>query len=76
MAVRGARRRRGYERGFVLSDHADWPGLIQTVKQTKAQNIYVTHGQNDVLSRYLTEEMSLDASPLDTLFEGEKDEEI
>ncbi|MEM9089878.1 MAG: ligase-associated DNA damage response exonuclease [Cyanobacteria bacterium P01_F01_bin.53] len=74
MAVRGARRRRGYERGFVLSDHADWPGLINTVKQTKAKNIYVTHGQNDVLARYLTEEMGLNARPLKTLFEGERDE--
>ena len=76
MAVRGARRRRGYERGFVLSDHADWPGLISTVKQTKAQNIYVTHGQNDVLSRYLTEEMGLNASPLKTLFEGEAEDAV
>lgn len=74
MAVRGARRRRGYERGFVLSDHADWPGLIQTVTQTKAKTVYVTHGQNDVLSRYLTEEMGLNASPLKTLFEGETED--
>ena len=53
MAVRGARRRRGYERGFVLSDHADWPGLLQTVRDSKAQQVYVTHGQSDVLARYL-----------------------
>lgn len=74
MAVRGNRRRRGYERGFVLSDHADWPGLIKTVEQTKAKKIYVTHGQNDVLSRYLNEKMDVEASPLDTLFEGEKED--
>ncbi|MGD1853829.1 MAG: ligase-associated DNA damage response exonuclease [Leptolyngbyaceae cyanobacterium] len=73
MAVRGARRRRGYERGFVLSDHADWPSLIQTVKETKAKTIYVTHGQNDILSRYLTEQLGIHAMPLDTLFEGEVD---
>jgi putative mRNA 3-end processing factor len=72
MAVRGNRRRRGYERGFVLSDHADWPGLIKTVEQTKAKKIYVTHGQNDVLSRYLNEQMPVEAQPLETLFEGEK----
>lgn len=76
MAVRGARRRRGYERGFVLSDHADWPGLIDTVRQTKAKTVYVTHGQNDVLSRYLRERMGLNASPLKTLFEGETDEGV
>ncbi|MGD1899695.1 MAG: ligase-associated DNA damage response exonuclease [Phormidesmis sp.] len=76
MAVRGNRRRRGYERGFVLSDHADWPGLIKTVEQTKAKKIYVTHGQNDVLARYLNEKMTVDASPLETLFEGEKGDTV
>ncbi|MFE4106690.1 ligase-associated DNA damage response exonuclease [Almyronema epifaneia] len=73
MAVRGARRRRGYERGFVLSDHADWPGLIETILQTGAQTVYVTHGQNEVLARYLRETYQLKALPLKTLFEGEGD---
>ncbi len=73
MAVRGARRRRGYERGFVLSDHADWQGLVQTVCQTGANQIYVTHGQSEALARYLTEQHGLEAMPLKTLFEGEGD---
>ncbi len=73
MAVRGARRRRGYERGFVLSDHADWPGLLQTVRDSGARKVYVTHGQSDVLARYLREVEGLDAEPLETLFEGEAD---
>ncbi|MCS6812629.1 MAG: ligase-associated DNA damage response exonuclease [Cyanobacteria bacterium] len=73
MAVRGARRRRGYERGFVLSDHADWQGLVTTVQATGASTVYVTHGQTDVLSRYLTEVQGLNAMPLQTLFEGEGD---
>ncbi len=73
MAVRGARRRRGYERGFVLSDHADWAGLVNTVRQTGASTVYVTHGQSDVLSRYLVETLGIDARPLTTLFEGEGD---
>lgn len=73
MAVRGARRRRGYERGFVLSDHADWQSLVNTVLQTGATQVYVTHGQTDVLSRYLTETYGLNALPLKTLFEGEGD---
>jgi putative mRNA 3-end processing factor len=73
MAVRGARRRRGYERGFVLSDHADWQGLVNTVLQTGAKTVYVTHGQSDVLSRYLSEVHGLNALPLKTLFEGEGD---
>ncbi|MEM9006313.1 MAG: ligase-associated DNA damage response exonuclease [Cyanobacteria bacterium P01_F01_bin.86] len=73
MAVRGARRRRGYERGFVLSDHADWSSLIRTIQATGARQVYVTHGQNDVLSRYLREVCGIQAEPLETLFEGEGD---
>ena len=64
MAVRGARRRRGYERGFVLSDHADWPGLIQSVKQSGARQVYVTHGNSDGLARYLSEVEGISAEPL------------
>ena len=71
MAVRGARRRRGYERGFVLSDHADWPGLLQTVRESRAQQVYVTHGQSEVLARYLSEVEGICSEPLSTLFEGE-----
>ena len=67
MAVRGARRRKGYERGFVLSDHADWQGLIRTVKESGAQRVYVTHGQNDVLARYLNEVEGIQAAPLAAL---------
>ena len=73
MAVRGARRSRGYERGFVLSDHADWSSLIRTVQETQARQVYVTHGQSDVLSRYLQEVCGVNAQPLETLFEGEGD---
>ncbi|MFZ4640867.1 MAG: ligase-associated DNA damage response exonuclease [Nodosilinea sp.] len=72
MAVRGARRQRGYDRGFVISDHADWPGLIQTIKDTGASTVYVTHGQSEVLSRYLGEALQIEAMPLKTLFTGEE----
>jgi putative mRNA 3-end processing factor len=72
MAVRGARQRRGYERGFVLSDHADWPGLIRTVRESGAKKVYVTHGQSDVLSRYLRECEGIAAEPLETLFDDEQ----
>ncbi|MEN7341708.1 MAG: ligase-associated DNA damage response exonuclease [Pseudomonadota bacterium] len=56
MRVRGNRRRRGYDRGFVLSDHADWPSLLQTIDDTKASNIYLTHGHADTLVRLLREQ--------------------
>lgn len=55
MALRGIRRRRAGDRGFVISDHADWPGLLQAIKATEAENIYVTHGYMDIFSRYLNE---------------------
>ena len=72
MAVRGARRRRGYERGFVLSDHADWDGLLRTVRQSGARQVFVTHGQSDVLARYLREVEGISAEPLGRVFEGER----
>lgn len=72
MAVRGARRRRGVERGFVLSDHADWPGLLQTVRETGARRVYVTHGQSDSLSRYLREHEGLAAEALEGDFVAER----
>jgi putative mRNA 3-end processing factor len=72
MAVRGARRRGGYERGFVLSDHADWDGLLRTVRDSGARQVYVTHGQNDVLARYLREVEGIAASPLQGGFAAER----
>lgn len=73
MHVRGNRRRRGYEVGFALSDHADWPDLVDTVRATGARRVLVTHGQSDALARYLREALGLDAQPLETRFEGEAD---
>lgn len=71
MRVRGARRRRGYDRGFVLSDHADWPELLRTVRETKAKLVLPTHGSIDVLSRYLNE-IGINALPLGvTAYQGE-----
>lgn len=54
--LRGARRRGGYDQGFVLSDHADWPGLMGAIAATGAQWVIVTHGSVPVLVRHLTEQ--------------------
>ncbi len=67
MRVRGNRRRRGYDRGFVLSDHADWPSLLRTVKECGAKNILTTHGQSETLVRYLSE-LGYNAAELSTRF--------
>ena len=74
MRVRGNRRRRGVDRGFVLSDHADWPGLLRTVEETGARRVLATHGYSDTLARFLSEARGLDAAPLGTLYEGETDD--
>src|ERR1700761_2462749 len=71
MRVRGDRRRRGYDRGFVISDHADWPGLIDTCRATKARRILLTHGYSDALTRHLTES-GLQAGALKTDFGAEE----
>ncbi len=55
MQVRGNVRRRNVDAGFALSDHADWPGLLQAVKATGAEKVYVTHGFQAAFSRYLNE---------------------
>lgn len=70
MAIRGNRRRRAYDRGFVLSDHADWPSLLNTIRATGASRIIVTHGYSEVLSRYLLGQ-GLQSEVLRTRFEGE-----
>ncbi|RZS57865.1 ligase-associated DNA damage response exonuclease [Sphaerotilus mobilis] len=65
MAVRSARRRPGLDRGFVLSDHADWPGLQRAIAATGAERVIVTHGQEEVMVRWLREQ-GLDAGRFPT----------
>jgi putative mRNA 3-end processing factor len=68
MRLRGARRRQGVDRGFVFSDHADWPGLLQAITATGAQRVIVTHGNEDALIRLLREQYGLQAQVLVTEF--------
>lgn len=72
MMLRGTRRRRGVDRGFVLSDHADWPGLLWAVEQTGAERVMVTHGSVAILVRYLREQ-GLDAQGFTTEYGDEED---
>lgn len=71
MQLRGARRRRNADMGFVMSDHCDWEDLNQAVLATGAENIYVTHGYRSVYAKWLRENFGLNAIELETQFEGE-----
>jgi putative mRNA 3-end processing factor len=71
MQVRGARRRRAVDRGFVLSDHADWPGLQQAIAETGATRVIVTHGYEAVMVRWLRER-GLQAQSFETEYGGEQ----
>ncbi|HVG85031.1 MAG TPA: ligase-associated DNA damage response exonuclease [Vicinamibacterales bacterium] len=70
MRVRGVRRQRAYDRGFVLSDHADWPALLATIAETGAERVLATHGHAEPLARHLREQ-GIDAGVIRTAWEGE-----
>jgi putative mRNA 3-end processing factor len=73
MQLRGARRRQGVDRGFVLSDHADWPGLQRAISATGASRVIVTHGYEAVMVRWLREQ-GLEAGSFSTEYGTQDDE--
>ncbi len=70
MLIRGARRRRGVDRGFVMSDHVDWPGLFEAIRATGCERVGVTHGYSCVVVRRL-QESGVEAYVVPTRYEGE-----
>jgi putative mRNA 3-end processing factor len=74
MQLRGARRRRSLDRGFVLSDHADWPGLNDAIAATGASRVIITHGQIAVMVRWL-QQQGFDAGAFATEFEDDGGDE-
>jgi putative mRNA 3-end processing factor len=64
MLLEGESQRRGYDMGFVVSDHADWPALVSTCQQSGARRIRLMHGRTDRLAAYLVE-LGLDAAALE-----------
>lgn len=71
MMMRGARRRRAADRGFVLSDHADWKGLNTAIKETGAEYIYPTHGYTEAFSKWLNHQ-GYQAQAVKTEYEGDE----
>jgi putative mRNA 3-end processing factor len=74
MRIRGPRRRRALDRGFVLSDHADWPALLTAIEESGAETVWVTHGLRAPLARWL-QEQGRNSLAVDARFEGEREEE-
>lgn len=74
MTIRGPKRRANVDNGFILSDHADWQGLHDTIKATGASRVGLTHGYVSTMVRYL-KETGVDAFPLKTQFQGDAAEE-
>lgn len=70
MLIRGNRRRRGYDRGFAVSDHADWPALIRSIRESGARRVWATHGSTEALVAWLREQ-GIDAQALRTELGGE-----
>ncbi|TWU46828.1 ligase-associated DNA damage response exonuclease [Rubripirellula reticaptiva] len=73
MAVRGARRRRSVDRGFIVSDHVDWPSLIEAVELCDPETVWVTHGYSATVARYL-QECGRDAQAIDSRVRSEDDD--
>ena len=73
MAFRGARRRRAIDRAFVLSDHADWKGLLSAIRATGCENVITTHGYTELFAQYLKEQ-GWNARTQKTQYESETEE--
>lgn len=73
MNLRGARRRRGADRGFVLSDHADWNDLNRAIRETSAEKVFITHGYSEVFAHWLNEN-GVSSAVVKTQYEGELSE--
>ena len=74
MRLRGARRRRSLDRGFVLSDHVDWPALLAAIDATGAECVWVTHGYREPVVRWL-EEHGVRAQAVASHWEGGEEPE-
>jgi putative mRNA 3-end processing factor len=70
MRLRGVRRRRSADKGFIISDHADWPGLNAAIAATGAERIFVTHGYTSVFRQWL-ETQGYDAHVVSTEYQGD-----
>ena len=75
MAIRGIKRRRGVDRGFVLSDHADFEGLTNAISQTGASRVFLTHGYTAQFAKWLSESCTeVEATELQSQYSDDLEE--
>ncbi len=66
MSIRALRKRSGYDKGFAISDHADWEAILKTIKESEAKNVFFHHGDSEALVRYLNETNSINVLEFDS----------
>ena len=64
MSIRALRKRSGYDKGFPISDHADWNGIIKTIIESNAKKVLLNHGDGDALAKYISNKYKIDINPL------------
>ena len=64
MSIRALKKRSGFDKGFIISDHADWNGLIKTIKESEAKKVFLNHGDGESLANYLNFKEGIDIKPL------------
>ena len=75
MTARGTRRRKGGDRGFVMSDHADWDAIMWAVERTGAKRVITAHGYTAAVARYLEEVHGLETGEFTGHFARRDDED-
>tara|TARA_Y100000589_G_scaffold234727_1_gene222129 strand:- start:1428 stop:2414 length:987 start_codon:yes stop_codon:yes gene_type:complete len=63
MLIRALKNRSGYDNGFAISDHADWNGLINTIKSSQAKKVFLDHGNGESLAKYLSIKENIEIHP-------------
>ena len=64
MTIRALKKRSGFDKGFTISDHADWNGLIKTIKESEAKTVFLNHGDGESLARFLKDKEDLNIKQL------------
>ena len=64
MSIRALKKRSLFDKGFTISDHADWNGLIKTIKESEAKRVFLNHGDGEYLAKFLRDKEDLNIKQL------------